>query len=1237
MENEKILKRYICFFKIMLLGMVIGCNSPSLEWHQQEDYRWAELPNGYFKSTGFESIPSTKSKINFSNDISEIELSENRHYLNGSGVAAGDIDGDGLVDLYFAGLGSSNKLYKNSGGMEFEDITQQAGVALDGYYSTGAVFADINGNGHLDLLVTSLHKKNVLFINNGKGRFTREEKSGLGLSKGSMTMTLADVDNDRDLDLYIANYKEKTIKDLYTTEELAWNNILKEPYDRQHQTGPFTLVPPFDKHYQIFMTQDNKFAGAAEIGRKDELYINQDGTFKKVNDTEKIFLNEQGDPLGLQPDWGLTAKFQDLNNDGLTDLYVCNDFFTPDRLWINQGNGIFKKSKWSAIRNMSFASMGVDFSDINRDGKIDIFTAEMLSSDHQLRLQQVGADDPLPARARNIRGRPLYNRNSLYLKRDDDTYAEIAYLSGIEGSGWSWDATFMDVNLDGYEDLLISTGYLYHVLDIDAQLQMVGKGRNMDEHFAEFIRNAPSLNLTNKIFINNGDLTFSSKGKELGFDNSDVSHGMAIADLDNNGTMDLVVNRMNQEAGIYQNKTLAPRIAVRLKGQAPNTQAIGAKIKLKGGPVVQQKEISAGGDYLSGSEPMVVFAADPNNTDHELTVTWPDGKESQIDSIQANRIYEVFEYDVKKKNLEIKKLNPKKRTLFQDVSKRIGHKHHEASFGDFDLQALLPIKMSRLGPGLSWIDIDRDGDDDLFIASGKGGSMGAFENTGGGTFEPLKTSPFSKTAPGDQSSVIGWNTEQGTNLIIGSLNYEQGTPQAPSAYRYRFDDLQIAESDSFSSYSTTGVLAASDYDDDSDIDLFIGGRFLPFHYPKNASSKLFTNEHGKFVTDKTNSIKLSEIGLVTGAVFSDYDQDKDQDLILSREWDSIVLLENNNGTFQDISAEVNLSQFKGWWNGIATGDFNNDGLPDIVVTNLGLNSPYQLVNDKPIRMYYDDLNRDGWVDIIEAQPDQKGGYVPRRRLYNYKSVPQIRNNMRSYEQFANSTLSDIFGSQLTRIPFKEINTLQHTIFLNTGSGFEPHPLPIEAQFSAAFHAGVADVDNDGNEDLFLSQNFFGVPSQEPRQDAGRGLLLRGDGNGRMKVISGNTSGIIMYGEQRGAAFSDFNKDGKIDLAASQNGAETKLFINQTTKTGYRITLKGRPSNQNGIGSSLRMVYENGKKGPVREIQSGSGYWSQSSFTQVMGASFEVEKIEITWGNGTRQRVKIKPGKKNYIISYPKMK
>lgn len=1225
------------FFAVFLLsGAILGCSrSTELEWNEESYYRWAEVSPGYFGSDGFRMLSGRRTNIDFINILTDDEIDENRHYLNGSGVAAGDINGDGLVDLYFAGLTTTNRLYKNLGGMKFEDITEQAGVEHEGYFSTGAVFADVNGNSHLDLLVSSMHGEIALYINDGDGNFDRAENSGLGSAKGSMTMALADLTGNGYPDLYITNYKERSVKDLYTTQQLAWENILNEPL--RSPEDEYTLIPPFDRHYEL-VRHDGALTGISEIGEADELYLNRGGSFEKVVNTEDVFLDEFGEPFGLQPDWGLSAKFQDLNDNGLQDLYVCNDFHTPDRIWINQGDGTFRSISWKAIRNLSFSCMDIDFSDINRDGRVDIFATEMLDPDHERRLSQAGSDDPVPVKAGEIRNRPMYNRNSMFLQRDDHTFAEITYLSGVEATGWSWATRFMDVNLNGYEDLLVNTGYKYDILDIDGQFTMIRNRRNMDEHFLEFIELVDPLDQQNRILKNNGDLTFSDVSSDWGFSDTDVSHGMAVADLNNNGTLDVIVNRMNKPAVIYENRTKNPRIAVRLRGVSPNTQAIGAKIKLTGGPVHQQKEIVAGGDYVSGSDPLVMFAADDNNMDHHIHIRWPDGRKSVIESVQANRIYEIDQssaiYTDPSTN-EPPVSTPA--SLFIDISDKVNQGHHEAPFNDFEYQPLLPVKLSQQGPGVAWIDLNRNGTDELLMASGRGGQLMVVEYVSD-NFREIEIEHMEVTASGDQTAVIGWVEDDFTRVIVGSANYEQGTSNAPSSLIYRIYENGTVEKDSIPGiFSTTGPVAAADVSGNGFLDFFIGGAFKPGRYPDNADSRLIRNENGRFQFDSVNSEGLADLGLVSGAVFSDFTNNGRQDLLVSTEWGTLRLFENRDAIFTEITEQVGLDAWTGWWKGVATGDFTNNGLLDIVAVNIGLNTPYQIKNNYPLRMYYSDIDGFGSMDIIEAYANENGDYLPRKRLYRFQEHQMNLNRMGSHKEFAASTLREILGNRYDQIPYKEINTIEHMVFINRGDYFEAYPLPVEAQFSAGFHAGVADFNNDGNEDIFISQNFFAVPQDDPRMDAGRGLILLGDGHGNFEPLSGSKSGIRIYGEQRGAAFADFNGNGKTDLAVSQNANKLKLFENQTERIGIRVRLEGPLSNRDGVGSSIRLVYRNGDKGPRRDIQSGSGYWSQNSFTQVLGTAAslgEVSEIEVVWYDGTVQSADIEPEQINYIISHP---
>jgi enediyne biosynthesis protein E4 len=593
---------------IFCFCFLISCSSQhELEWQQEEGYRWAELKPGSRGATGFRALSASRTNIDFRNDVSDDIVAENRHYLNGSGVAVGDINGNGLVDIYFANLRGPNRLYKNLGNYRFEDITDEAGVAHEGYNSTGVVFADVNGNGHLDLIISSLSDGNALYLNDGTGKFRKQEESGLGDSRGAHTLALADINGNGLPDLYITNYKVRTARDMYSAQELSFENTMEV------QDGELIILPPFDEDFVLVETEVETFRN--EIGEPDELYINLgDGRFE-LADPMEYFFDEQGEPRGLTPDWGLTSAFRDVTGNGLPDLYVANDFWTPDRFWINQGDGTFRLIDREAIRNMSFSSMGVDFSDINRNGHLDFVITEMLSQKHTRRLQQ--SSEYLP----EYEGRTMYSRNSVYLNRGDMTFAQIAWYSGLQATEWSWATYFLDINLNGYEDLIVATGFGRDYQDMDTQIAMYH--RDMGMPGGGDILDYPELRLPNRFFRNNGDLTFTDMSLDWGFDVEDMSLGMALADLNNDGDMDIIINRLNDEAVIYENRTNAPRIAVRLKGVSPNTRGIGARIELTGGSVDQSKEITSGGNYLSGPQAQAVFAADRDDGSLRLTVHWP--------------------------------------------------------------------------------------------------------------------------------------------------------------------------------------------------------------------------------------------------------------------------------------------------------------------------------------------------------------------------------------------------------------------------------------------------------------------------------------------------------------------------------------------------------------------------------------------------------------------------------------
>ncbi len=1187
------------------------------KWQEYSGFRWTKLKSFKSNKPAFSQLPPSTTNISFTNSLTPEQIKNNRVLLNGSGVAVGDIDSDGMVDIYFCRLNGSNELYKNLGNWKFKEIAAEAGVSCPDQFSTGATFADIDGDGDLDLLVTSTGGPNAYFVNDGTGKFTDATKSaGLHSNTGASTIAFADIDGDGDLDLYITNYKKIRAEDIFTPYELEFDNVV------QKIDNKFEIVEDYKDHY--ILAERGKYVLRLETGEPDFLFINDGyGHFNKAAFTDR-FRSESGQPISDQNDWGLTVRFQDIDDDGDPDIYVCNDFDSPDRLWINDGNGYFQEISKLSIRSTSISTMGIDFSDIDRDGDLDFFLVDMLSQLHHKRKTQMGTMVPTPLAIGDIDNRPQYMRNTLFLNRGDGSYAEIGQFSSVQASDWSWSPIFLDIDLDGYEDILIPTGHFYDALDSDTNDKIRKRIALRFPNYQRFIFLYPSLKLPNVVFRNRGDLTFEDVSEKWGFASEDISHGIALGDFDNDGDMDVVTNRFEFPAGVYRNNASEPRVAVRLHGLPPNTQAVGAKIKVYNGPVPQRKEVISGGTYLSGSDPLYVFATGNTKKELSIEVTWRNGKQFEITDVMPNRIYEIYE-----KNTAEEIPNSKQKIaitpFYKDVSDLINHRHNEDPFDDFQRQSLLPYKLSQLGPGISWFDIDNDGNDDLIIPSGKGGHLAYFHNVGDGNFERINDPLLTSKIQHDQTSVLGWTKENGgTSLLVVHSNYENQQPGESFAIRYDFKNGNAKSTKKIpSGLSSSGPAVMADYDGDGDLDLFIGGRTIPGRYPEPASSRMYLNQNEEFIIDEENTSRLKQIGMVSGAVFSDIDEDGDPDLVLAVEWGPITVYRNTDGLYSNATEELGLAQYRGWWNGVTTGDLNEDGKLDIIATNWGLNTKYHYDGEHPLKIYYNDFDNNGTLDIVEAYFDPlMNDFVPERGMAALSTgVPNIRLRTPSYKKFGEANLKMILGPRIENASILESNKLSHMIFFSEGNRFKGIELPPEAQFAPAFHVSVADFDGDGHEDVFLSQNFFSSQIETARNDAGRSLWLRGDGTGNLVPVAGQESGIIVYGEQRGAAFGDYDKDGRIDIAISQNGAQTKLYHNIGAKPGLRIQLVDSNGNIGGIGATIRIKYTN-HYGPAREIHAGSGYWSQDSMIQVLGLQEEVKGIWVRWPGGKITETKI---------------
>jgi len=1197
--SERIASRiaFAIVLSLCLFGLAKSIVSAApLQWHDLGNYREAKVNRPVGQAPGFLLLSAKAVGVEFTNRLARTRM-VNANLLNGAGVAAGDVDGDGLCDLYLCSLDGDNGLFKNLGDWKFKNITAEAGVGAPRMSSTGAAFGDLDGDGDLDLFVTSCGGPNALFINDGSGRFANRTKvSGVEAMKfGSTSVAMSDVDGDGDLDIYVANYGE--------------NSILRSGGSVSVRTinGKQVVTGQYANRIRIMGGE------MVEVGEPDFLYINDGGgIFTKVNWADGNWLDENGEPIKKEFwDLGLSVMIRDVNQDGRPDIYVCNDFQTPDRFWINLGDGKFRLIGEMALRHRSYFAMAVDFADINRDGHDDFFVADMMSPTHLLEMTQIMLTNPLAKPIDEFIDRPIIHRNTLLVNRGDNSYMDTANFSGVAATEWTWGATFLDVDLDGLEDLLIANGHAFDTQDIDAIERTAKLGKLPAAQARKKIFLYPPLNVPNMVLRNEGGLRFTEAGSQWGFDSKNVSHGISLCDLDNDGDQDVVVNCLNEPPLLYRNNATAPRVSVALRGARGNTRGIGARIIVRGGPYAQSQEMIAGGRYLAGDEPLRSFAAGQAKS-LTIEVAWPSGHRTVVTEAKPNHAYEIHEKNTQPKPPPLSKRKP----MFIDVSDWLNHRHSERPSDDFLRQPMLPRRLTESGPGVAFHDWDLDGRDELFFGNGAGGKLVGYKVAVEGRLTKLRETAFNLPLAGD---VLGLGADL-EGLLAAVSAHDSPEPTAPSLHRYRSgaSEPEMIELPS-DNHSDAGSIAVAHVDRDDYLDVFVAGRGIPGKYPQSASSWLLRGGPGGLKLDAGQSALFANIGLVTAAVFVNLDEDLLPELVLATEWGPIRIFKNNGGKFTDSTKTWRLDQRPGIWQTLAVGDFDNDGRFDLLAGNWGLNSHLKHGNKRLPYLVHGDIAGDGFYDALEARFDVASQrLLPRHQLVTLELLfPFLRENFPTHRQYASATLQQLFAGQLTGAKLLKASDLASVVLLNRGGRFEARPLPVEAQFTPVNGATVADFDSDGNEDIFLSQNFFAVRAEDYRMDAGEGLLLLGDGLGGFVTVFGHRSGIKVFGEQRGCAVGDLNDDGRPDLLIAQNKGLPKLYLNVLGQSGLRVRPKFNGSAAGGQGAVLRSVYNDGSKGPARLCSGSSGRYSRNSDTQILGAAKRIRSVEVIWPNGIK--------------------
>ena len=1163
------------------------------------------------KQTLFREVKSDRSGIYFNNKITEdaeLNVMNYEYIYNGGGVAIGDFNNDSLPDIYFTGNMVSNKLYLNKGNMKFEDVTDAAGVGGKGKWCKGVSVVDINNDGLMDMYVCASvqlpvsERKNLLYINQGIDKKTgipvfkeEAEEYGLANNAGTQMATFFDYDNDGDLDVFLLV------------------NELTGIYPNEFRP----------------IRKDGSWPNTDKLLRNDWSDSLKHPVFTDVSKQAGI----------LVEGYGLGVNIADINNDGWKDIYVSNDYLSNNLLYINNHDGTFTERCAEYLKHTSKNAMGNDIADINNDGLADVIELDMAPADnYRLKMMNNEINYQTFQSSAQFGYMHQYTRNMLQLNQgprilDNDSigspiFSEVAYYSGIAQTDWSWAPLAVDVDNDGYRDLIITNGLPKDMSDLD--FIAYRKQAMANTPHDEMLKQLPSVKINNYIFHNNGDITFTDKTKEWGWDIPTFSAGIAYADLDRDGDVDVVINNTNMEATLLENtlnenKTKENNfLRIQLQGDSLNRNGLGAIIHLYYQGKQQVYEYTPYRGYMSSVENIAHFGVGSTTIIDSIIVDWPNSKKQVLKNIITNQIITI---NISQANTKENYTRPNfaVNNWFTDITKASGINliASEVDFIDFNIQRMIPHKLSQYGPSLAVGDLNGDGVEDLLVGGGSPNYATLFLQKADGSFIQKKFIDTSALKLQDDAGICLFDADGDGDLDVyiasGGCENEPGS-KAYTDHFYINDGKANFKEDltAFApNYTTKSCVKAADYDNDGDLDLFVGGRVFPGSYPQAVSSFIYRNDtkNGKIkFTDVTNEVApaLRNIGLVSDAIWSDVDNDGDLDLIVIGEWMPITVFINTNGKFAPVN--TGLSGALGWWNSITSADIDNDGDMDYIVGNFGMNGFLRPTPQFPIKAYGKDFDNNGSFDAVFSSwlPSTVNGklkeYPVSGRDEFIKEMSGMKERFPNYSSYARREMKDIFTeTELKGSIQLSANNFYSCWIENKGNlQFTLHPLPSQAQWAPVYGISATDFNGDGNIDIALNGNEFSMAPPLGRYDALNGLVLQGDGKGNFSPLSIMQSGLYVPGN--GKSLVQLISNNKLTLAAAQNSSWLKLFQNKKLQ-GKIIMLQ--PNDKFAL-----VLLKNGQK-RKEEFSYGSSFLSQSGRFIQLNPS--IKSIEIT-NNKNQKRI-----------------